>query len=329
MRIGILGASSITPLSLVQPAAATGHRLVAVAARDPRRARAFADQHGVERVHDSYQDVIDDPEVDVVYNPLPNSLHAEWNIKAARAGKHILSEKPSALDAAQAEQVRDVVNAAGVVFMEAFHYPYHPTFLRVCELLGDGAIGEVEHVSAILRMPAPPDSDPRWSAELGGGATMDLGCYSFSCLRLLGRFAGGEPTLVAATAEERPGRPGVDERLLVDVSYPSGATGVGGSDMSAGARAMALVVRGSLGDIEVPMFAVPHEDDTVVLRRPGLEDTVEHLGTRTSYTYQLEAFAEALRTRGPVLTDADWAVGNMRLVDAAYAAAGFDRGRQA
>ena len=76
MRIGILGASSITPLSLVQPAAATGHRLVAVAARDPRRARAFADQHGVERVHDSYQDVIDDPEVDVVYNPLPNSLHA-------------------------------------------------------------------------------------------------------------------------------------------------------------------------------------------------------------------------------------------------------------
>ena len=99
--------------------------------------------------------------------------------------------------------------------------------------------------------------------------------------------------------------------------------------MSAESRAMALVVRGSEGEIEVPMFAVPHEDDTVVLRRPGLEDSVEHLGTRTSYTYQLGAFAEALRTRGLVLTEADWAVGNMRLVDAAFAAAGFDRGRQA
>lgn len=329
MRIGILGASRITPLSVVGPAAVTGDRLVAVAARNRDRARAFADRHSVERVHDSYQYVIDDPEVDVVYNPLPNSLHAEWNIAAARAGKHILSEKPSALNAAQAEQVRDVVDAEGVVFMEAFHYPYHPLFQRVCELLGDGAIGDVAHVSAILRMPAPSDSDPRWSAELGGGATMDLGCYSFSCLRLLGRFAGGQPTLVAARAQERPGRPGVDERLLVDIRYPSGATGVDGSDMSSSGRDMALVVRGTGGTIEVPMFAVPHEGDRVVLRRPGADDTVEHLGTRTSYTWQFEAFAEAVRTGGPVLTDADWSVRNMRFVDAAYAAAGLDRGRQA
>jgi predicted dehydrogenase len=133
MRIGILGTSSITPLSLVQPAAATGHRLVAVAARHPRRGRAFADEHGVESVHESFQAVLDDPEVDVVYNPLPNSFHAPWNIKAARAGKHVLAEKPSALDAAQAEEVRAAVDAAGVVFLEAFHYPYHPLFQRgVC-----------------------------------------------------------------------------------------------------------------------------------------------------------------------------------------------------
>ena len=330
MRIGILGASSITPLSLVQPAAATGHRLVAVAARDPRRARAFADEHGVERVHDSYQDVIDDPEVDVVYNPLPNSLHAEWNIKAARAGKHILSEKPSALDAAQAEQVRDVVDVAGVVFMEAFHYPYHPTFLRVCELLGDGAIGVVEHIYGDPADAGPTGLGPSVVAELGGGATMDLGCYSFSCLRLLGRFVGGEPTLVAATAEQRPGRPGVDERLLVDVRYPSGATGAGGSDMSAESRAMALVVRGSRGrdrgaDVRGPARG-RHGGPS---RRPGLEDTVEHLGTRTSYTYQPRPSPRRCAPESPVLTDADWAVGNMRLVDAAYAAAGFDRGRQA
>ena len=176
-------------------------------------------------------------------------------------------------------------------------------------------------------MPAPPDSDPRWSAELGGGATMDLGCYSLSCLRLLGRYAGGEPTVVGGQADERPGRPGVDERLFVDVAYPSGATGRGGSDMDSAARDMALVVRGTRGAIEMPMFPVPHEGDSLVLRRAGSEDAVEHLGTRTSYTYQLEARARAVDEGGPVLTDADWSVANMRLVDAAYAAAGMDRSR--
>ena len=96
LRIGILGAARIAPLSIVEPAAATGHRLVAVAARDVTRAEEFAAEHGVERVHESYAAVIDDPDVAVIYNPLPNSLHAEWNIRAAEAGKHVLSEKPSA-----------------------------------------------------------------------------------------------------------------------------------------------------------------------------------------------------------------------------------------
>jgi predicted dehydrogenase len=324
LRIGILGASRISPLSIVEPAAATGDRLVAVAARDPSRARDFAERYGVERVLDSYQDVVDDPEVDVVYNPLPNVLHAHWNSQAAGAGKHVLSEKPSAVHQAQAARVRDVVHAAGVVFMEAFHYPYHPLFRRLGELLDEAAIGEVEQISAILRMPAPPDSDPRWARELGGGATMDLGCYSLGCLRLLGSYAGGEPILVAAQAEERTGRPGVDERLFVDVVYPSGARGRGGSDMDSAVRGMPLVVRGTGGEITLPMFPVPHEGDSLILRRPGADDVVEHLGTRTSYTFQLEAFGDAVRTGRPVLTDADWAVGNMRLIDAAYTAAGLD-----
>ncbi|MGW5238340.1 Gfo/Idh/MocA family protein [Monashia sp. NPDC004114] len=323
LRIGILGAARITSLSLVAPATATGHRLVAVAARDGGRARDFAAEHGVERVHESYADVLADPEVEAVYNPLPNSRHAEWNIRAAEAGKHVLAEKPSALDAAEAQRVRNAVTASGVVFLEAFHYPYHPLFARVCALLGDGAVGEVEHISAVLRMPAPPDHDPRWSSELGGGATMDLGCYSLSCLRLLGRYAGGEPRVVGAWADERPGRPGVDERLFVDLEYPSGATGFGGSDMDATDRDMALTVRGTRGEIVVPMFPVPHEGDSLVLGRAGSEAVVEHLGTRTSYTYQLEAFAAAVRTGAPVVTNADWSVANLELVDAAYLAAGL------
>ncbi|NUR79104.1 MAG: Gfo/Idh/MocA family oxidoreductase, partial [Dermatophilaceae bacterium] len=141
LRIGVLGAARIAPLSVVEPATATGHRLVAVAARDAERAKAFASTHGVERVHASYADVLADPEVEVVYNPLPNSLHAEWNVRAAEAGKHVLAEKPSALTAAEARRVRDAVAASGVVFMEAFHYPYHPLLRRLCALLDQEVLG--------------------------------------------------------------------------------------------------------------------------------------------------------------------------------------------
>jgi predicted dehydrogenase len=323
LRIGVLGAARITELSIVTPAAATGHRLVAVAARDPQRAAAFAGQHGVERVHETYDDLLADPEVEAVYNPLANSLHAAWNLRALAAGKHVLGEKPSAGNAIEAAQVRDAAKAAGTVFMEAFHYPYHPLFRRVCEIIETGMVGEVRHVTAVLKMPAPAEDDPRWSLELGGGATMDLGCYSLSCLRLLGGYAGGEPTLVSARAEERTGRPGVDERLFVEVAFPSGATGFGGSDMDCPTRDFALTVEGSRGVIVVPMFPVPNEDDRLVLRRGG-EEQVERLGRRSSYTYQLEAFAAAVRHGAPVVTDHDWSVANMQLVDAAYRMAGME-----
>ena len=323
LRIGVLGAARIAPLSIVEPASATGHRLVAVAARDVQRAKDFAGAHGVERVHETYADVLADPAVEVVYNPLPNSLHAEWNVRAAEAGKHVLAEKPSASTAAEAARVRDAVAASGVVFMEAFHYPYHPLLRRLCALLDQAVLGELRHVEAILRMPAPPDSDPRWSRELGGGATMDLGCYSISALRLLGRFVGGEPRMVSARGDTRPGRPGVDERLFLEVTYPSGATGSGGSDMASERRDMSLTVTGERGEIVLPMFPVPHEDDSLVIRRQGEPEVVEHLGTRTSYTYQLEAFASAVRNGRAVTTDADWAVGNAAMIQAAYAASGL------
>ncbi|MGG5258941.1 Gfo/Idh/MocA family protein [Phycicoccus avicenniae] len=329
LRIGVLGAARITSLALVEPARATGHRVVAVAARSRERAVAFAAEHDIERVLGSYQDVIDDPEVEAVYNPLPNAMHGHWNLAVVRAGKHLLTEKPAAANGEEMRTVAEAVRAARVVWLEGFHYPYHPLFLRVREILGAGGIGEVRHVDAPLRMPAPPDDDPRWSSELAGGATMDLGCYSISCLRLLGEHAGGEPTLVSATATERPGRPGVDERLSLEVSYPSGATGTGGADMDFAGRNFSLTVTGSEGSLEVPMFAVPSEDDTLVWRRPGREPAVERLGRRTSYTYQLEAFAAAVREGVPVVTDVDFPVATMTMVDAAYRAAGLDVRRPA
>lgn len=345
LRLGILGAARITPLSVVAPAAATGDRLVALAARDRDRAETFAGEHGVERVVDSYAALLADPEVEAVYNPLANGLHGRWNIAAARAGKHVLAEKPSAANADEARAVRSAAEAAGVVVMEAFHFPYHPLFRRAVELAGGGAIGEIVHIDVPLLMPDPGPDDPRWVLELAGGATMDLGCYSICCLTLLGEaLCGGPLTITAAEATQREGRPGVDARLWISGGFPSGATGSGGSDMEARDWAFTLVITGTEGEIVVPSFPLPHEDDRLILRHrpspprarrspeqsedlvrehPG--DVVEHLGTRSSYTYQLEAFAAAVREGVPVVTDAAFAVRNAEAIDTAYALAGLPR----
>ncbi|MEI2775005.1 MAG: Gfo/Idh/MocA family oxidoreductase [Tetrasphaera sp.] len=343
LRIGILGAARIAPLSIVSPAQATGTRLVAVAARDRSRAADFAAENGVERVVESYAALLADPEVEVVYNPLANGLHAPWNAKIAAAGKHVLTEKPSAANAAEARDVAAAVREAGTVLMEAFHYPYHPLFQRACELIAQGAIGEVRHIDVPLLMPDPGADDPRWRLDLAGGSTMDLGCYSLSCLALLGeRFCGGAFTVSEAVAAERAGHPGVDSHLFVAGAFPSGATGSGGSDMDADDWSFTLVVTGSEGEIVVPSFPLPHQDDRLILRHTASTararrspqdaadlvaerdgDVVEKLGNRSSYTFQLEAFTAAVRDGAPVTTDADFAVRNMTLVDAAYAAAGL------
>ena len=177
LRIGVLGASRIAEQAIVGPAAELGHRLVAVAARDRSRAETFAEKYGVERVLDGYQDVIDDPEVDVVYNPLANSLHAPWNLAAIAAGKPVLSEKPWARDELEARRVVETSNTAGVPVVEGFHYLHHPVTRRAFALASDGSLGDVTHVEVRMQMPPPGDDDPRWSYELAGGALMDLGCY--------------------------------------------------------------------------------------------------------------------------------------------------------
>jgi predicted dehydrogenase len=133
LRIGILGAACIAELAIVKPAHATGTRLVAIAARDPQRAKAFAAAHGVERVAASYADLLADPDIEAVYNPLPNALHGPWNLAAIKAGKHVLSEKPFAANALEAAQVRDAGHRAGVVVADGFHYLYHPVMHRLRE----------------------------------------------------------------------------------------------------------------------------------------------------------------------------------------------------
>jgi predicted dehydrogenase len=266
LRVGVLGAARIAELAIVKPAHATGTRLVTVAARDRRRAEAFAAEHGVERTSESYAAVLADPEVEVVYNPLPNALHGPWNLAAVQAGKHVLSEKQFSSTAEEAAEVRDAARKAGVTVVEGFHYLFHPVMQRLFALLDAGELGELQHVNAIIAMPPPDDGDLRWSFDLAGGALMDLGCYGLHAHRALGRWAGGEPELVEARAQERAGAPGVDEWLEADLAFPSGATGTVRCSMVHSDFEMTLRVQGSLGEATVMDFVQPHKDDRVLVR---------------------------------------------------------------
>jgi predicted dehydrogenase len=322
LRVGILGAARIAELAIVKPAHATGTRLVTVAARDRRRAEAFAAEHGVERATDSYAEVLADPEVEVVYNPLPNALHGPWNLAAVEAGKHVLSEKPFASTADEAAEVRDAAQKAGVTVVEGFHYLYHPVVRRLFALLDAGELGELQRVDALVAMPAPDDGDPRWSFDLAGGALMDLGCYGLHVHRALGRWAGGEPQLVVAKAEERGGAPGVDESLEAHLRFPSGAIGRVRCSMAHPRFEMTLRVEGSLGEATVLDFVQPHKDDRLMVSTDH-DVRTEHLGARSSYVYQLEELITALRGGRPMPTDADDAVATAQLIDQCYRAAGL------
>jgi predicted dehydrogenase len=322
LRIGILGAARIAGRAIVEPARLTGARLVAVAARDSERAEAFAAEHGIERVHASYDDVINDPEVEAIYNPLANGLHGPWNLRAIAAGKHVLTEKPSASNATEAAQVRDAAREAGVVLMEGFHYLFHPVTRRLHELLAKGELGDLQHVEATMVMPPPDDNDPRWSLALAGGAVMDVGCYALHAQRMLAPWGGGAPTLASARAGERKRLPGVDEWLNADLVFPNGATGAVRTSMAAEDVDFSLRITGTRGEAFAPNFVLPHLDDRVMVKTK--EDTwVEQLGRKSSYAYQLEAFAAHLRDGRPLQTDADDAVASMELFDACYRDAGL------
>jgi predicted dehydrogenase len=276
----------------------------------------------VERVLGGYADVVAAPDVEAVYDPLPNALHGTWNLAAVAAGKAVLSEKPFAANAEEAEEVAAAARDRGVLVVEGFHYLHHPVTRRLHELLASGELGELVHVETTLEIEDPGVEDPRWSLALAGGATMDLGCYALHAQRVLAPRAGGEPELVAARAGERSGAPGVDEWLEARLRFPSGATGVARCSMASDRRLMTYRVVGSRGEALVANFVEPHRDDRLLVRTPDGE-RVERHGRRSSYTYQLEAFVRSVRGGAPFPVDADDAVATMRMVDAAYTAAGL------
>ena len=203
--------------------------------------------------------------------------------------------------------------------VEAFHYVYHPVTRRLLELIGSGQLGELEHLEVRMRMPSPGDDDPRWSLELAGGALMDLGCYGLHLIRTVGRLVGSEPEIVSTKATERA--PGVDATCDVDLRLGE-ATARSVNSMLADDHHFSVRATGRLGEALVHNFIKPHDDDRLTIRTDGGE-RIERHGTRTSYTYQLEAFAAHIERGRPLPVDSADAVANMALIDDAYRAAGL------
>lgn len=321
LRIGILGAARIAAEGIITPAQALGHEVVAVAARDRFRAATFAAEHGIARVHESYADVVADPDVDVVYIALVNSLHAPWTTAALRAGKHVLSEKPLTSNAREARDVRAVAEDAPGWLVEGFHYIHHPVHERLRELVTSGALGEIRSSELVLTIPAPPDHDPRWSLELAGGATMDLGCYVLDAARHLGQWIGRPPSVREAKAALW--EPRVDSAMTAELGYGEGITAQCRWDMGAADRTMTWTVTGTEGSVTSPAFAVPHQDNRLLLTRDGHTEVEVH-GDQTSYTYQLARVAAVLAAGPPYPADVDGSVATADLVDQCYLAAGLD-----
>ncbi len=260
--------------------------------------------------------------MDVVYNPLVNSLHARWNLAALAAGKQVLSEKPMAANAFEAHAMRDgAAHSAGTI-VEGFHYLHHPSVARIEELVRTGALGEITAVDVTLEIPSPPDSDPRWSYELAGGALMDLGCYVLNAHRQLARWARlAEPRVRSATAVLRAGQADVDEAMTVELDYLPGVPAIARWNMNASERRMVWTVTGARGSVTHAAFGVPHLDNRLYLRLDGRE-SVEALGDTTSYTYQLRRYAAFLAGSNTFPLDVADAVANAELMDAVLRAAG-------
>jgi predicted dehydrogenase len=319
LRIGILGAAAIAPQALIRPAKGNVEVAVAaVAARDVPRAQIFAAKHGIARVHESYETLIADPDLDAVYIPLPNGLHGRWTRAALAAGKHVLCEKPFTANAAEAREIAELAAKSDRVIMEAFHYRYHPLALRTEQIIASGELGQLQRVEAALCFPLPKFSDIRYNYSLAGGATMDAGCYAVHMART---FGGATPEVVSAQAKLRD--PQIDRAMTAELRFAGGHTGrVRCSMWSSDLLRISARVIGDRGELRVFNPVMPQLFHLLwVQSRKGKR--VERFSHRASYAYQLDAFAAAVLRGEPVKTTPDDAVENMTVIDAIYRAAGL------
>lgn len=325
IRIGILGAARIAPKSLIpQVKRRDDCTIVAVAARDSAKAAAYSKTHGIPEVVESYEALIARPDIDLIYNALPPNRHADLSIAALEAGRHVLCEKPFAMNAAEARAMKDAAARTGRHLIEGFHYRFHPMFLDILDQVNSGAIGRVCAMKAEFSVAIPFSPDElRHRPDLGGGAMMDLGCYPLHWLRTV---AGSEPKLVSARIEE--GSPGIDMVTEAELEFPGGIPARLRTSMKPDQKVRAfLAVKGSEGILRAMNPLHPTRGHWISIQR-GPETRRYTVDGETTFDYQLAHVLDVVAGRTQPLTGGTDAVANMAMIDAIYEAGGLrPRGR--
>jgi predicted dehydrogenase len=293
LRIGILGAARIAAAFAAGARLSSKAEVVAVASRDVVKAESFARTHGIASAM-TYEQLLAAHDIDAVYIPLPNSLHAHWSIAAARAGKHVLCEKPLALTESEALEMFAAADTAGVVLLEAFPYLFQPQTLQIEQLVASGAIGDLRSVFACFGFSLSDPQDIRFDAKLGGGALLDAGCYAVSFVR---QIVGCRPARVTAAARWQGE---VDQTLVATLEFDSGVLGQIACSFASGLHRNAIVVgSGGVIETEYQNHTVRSEAPSFRLRRGGDWRTpIETIAVPRADGFQLEtdAFVEFIRS---------------------------------
>ncbi len=312
IRWGVLSTANIGRKRVIPAIQQSSNgEVVAVASRSLDKAKAFAAEAGISTAYGSYDDLIHDPNIDAIYNPLPNSEHVMWSIRCAEAGKPVLCEKPLARNAADSQQMVDAFTNRNILFAEAFMYRFHPRIQRVHEMLMAGAVGELHTLAAAFSFVIQQEENIRLNQSLAGGALRDVGCYCVNILRLM---TGEEPENVAAFATIGE-QSQVDETLAGLLQFPSGV--MGHFDCSLRTQyAHFCDIRGTEGRILLENSFVPQPNDTTTIRYwHGNEYEEIAIAPANHYTLMAEDFADALLNQRPPRFMPQDGIQNMRVID--------------
>lgn len=319
VKWGVLGVAGIAVRKAI-PAMQKGawSEIAAIASRDLTKAREAAQLLGIRKAYGSYEELIADPEIEAIYNPLPNHLHVPWSAKAARAGKHVLCEKPIALSAPEAEALRAVRDETGVKIGEAFMVKTHPQWLRVRELVHSGKIGELKSISGIFHYFNRDPNNVRHRVAWGGGGLLDIGCYPITIARWI---FDAEPRRVAGALERDPDF-GTDRLASAVLDFGSGHAVFACCTQAVYHQRMQFLGAKGRIEVEVPWNAPNNRpcrlfvDNGQDLYGSGVQ--IEELPVVDQYTLQGDAFSRAIREGGDVPVPLEDAIGNMKVIDAIF-----------